>query len=193
MTVRESGKSGYREAKIVQTALAIALLLNAPVRIENLASIRMDRHILKIGPNTLHLRFPKQEVKNRVDLEFVLTDSVTALLMEYLDKWHPILRSGSTPYLFPGRQVTEHKGNGALSGQIRDLVFSHTRLNLSAHRFRHAVGKIWLIHNPGMYEVVRLLLGHKSVDTTIRFYAGDEAIANSKLYNQTILKIEEDL
>ena len=47
--VRASGRKGYREAKLIQTALAIELLLNAPVRIQNLASIDLDRHLLEVG------------------------------------------------------------------------------------------------------------------------------------------------
>jgi hypothetical protein len=34
---------------MIQTALAIELLLNAPVRIKNLASIELTRHLLEVG------------------------------------------------------------------------------------------------------------------------------------------------
>src|SRR5215472_5682373 len=47
--VLKSGRRGYREAKLVQTALGVELLLNAPVRIQNLASIGLDRHLFEVG------------------------------------------------------------------------------------------------------------------------------------------------
>ncbi len=40
--VRASGRKRCREAKLIQTALAVEMLLNAAVRIQNLASIRLD-------------------------------------------------------------------------------------------------------------------------------------------------------
>jgi hypothetical protein len=42
---------------------AIELLLIAPVRIQNLSSIRLDRHLLEVGGHgnrTVHLRFRRQ-------------------------------------------------------------------------------------------------------------------------------------
>jgi hypothetical protein len=47
--VRASGRTGHREAKMIQTALAVELLLNAPVRIQNLASIDLGRHLVEVG------------------------------------------------------------------------------------------------------------------------------------------------
>jgi site-specific recombinase XerD len=60
---------------------------------------------------------------------------------------------------------------------------------MPAHRFRHAVGKIFLDRNPGQYEVVRQLLGHKDIKTTVAFYAGAESASAGRHYAQTILGI----
>ena len=76
-----------------------------------------------------------------------------------------------------------------LSMQIRKLVHDLTRLDMPAHRFRHAAAKIFLDRNPGQYEVVRQLLGHKDKDTTISFYAGAESASAARHYARTILGI----
>jgi len=68
-----------------------------------------------------------------------------------------------------------------LSMQIRKLVHDLTRLDMPAHRFRHAAAKIFLDRNPGQYEVVRQLLGHKDIRTTVSFYAGRERIGSPSL------------
>jgi integrase len=60
---------------------------------------------------------------------------------------------------------------------------------MPAHRFRHAAGKIYLDQNPGQYEVVRQLLGHKDLQTTITFYAGAETASAARHYARTILGI----
>ena len=91
--------------------------------------------------------------------------------------------------MFPGKLAHQHKGNGALSSQIKELVHAYTRLDMPAHRFRHAVAKIFLDRNPGQYEVIRQLLGHKDIKTTIAFYAGAESASAARHYAQTILGI----
>jgi integrase len=160
--VLRSGRKGYREAKMVQTALAIELLLNAPVRIRNLASIELTQHFLEVGnqrDRRVHLRFPAHEVKNANDLEFPLMPETVDLLELYLRVWRPILCCGeATPFLFPGDSPDRPKGNSTLSSLIKNLVFAYTRLEMPAHRFRHAAAKIYLDRNPGQYEVIRRLV-----------------------------------
>ena len=190
--VRASGRKGYRNAKMIQTALAIELLLNAPVRIQNLASIDLDRHLLEVGGpgnRAVHLRLPAAEVKNANDLEFPLMTESVELLKIYLDEWRPLLTSGASRLLFPGKVSGQNKGKSALSSQIKELVHAYTRLDMPAHRFRHAAGKIFLDRNPGQYEVIRQLLGHKDISTTIAFYAGAESATAARHYARTILQI----
>ena len=57
--VERAGRKGRREAKLMQTAVAIELLLMAPVRISNLASIEVSRHLVtaQAEPRLIHLRF----------------------------------------------------------------------------------------------------------------------------------------
>jgi integrase len=190
--VLKSGRKGYSEAKLVQTALAVEVLLNAPVRIQNLASIDLERHLLEVGTRrnrVVHLSFPAAEVKNANDLEFPLMPESVNLLDSYLRDWRPLLLTGTSSFLFPGKGSYLPKGNGALSAQIRKLVYAYTRLDMPAHRFRHAVAKIFLDRNPGQYEVVRQLLGHKDIATTIAFYAGAETASAARHYAKTILGI----
>jgi integrase len=93
------------------------------------------------------------------------------------------------PVLFPGKTPDRNKGNGALSSQIKEIVYSYTRLDMPAHRFRHAAAKIHLDRHPGEYEVVRQLLGHKDISMTIAFYAGAESASAARHYARTILEI----
>jgi integrase len=179
---------------LVQTALAIELLLNAPVRIQNLASIDLERHLVEAGfrdNKALHLRFPAAEVKNASDLEFPLMPESVKLLDLYLSDWRPLLVAAPSPFLFPGKGPDLPKGNGALSSQIRKLVYAHTRLEMPAHRFRHTAAKIFLDRHPGQYEVVRQLLGHKDINTTISFYAGAESASAARHYAQTVLGLRD--
>ena len=57
---------------------------------------------------------------------------------------------------------------------------------MTVHQFRHAAGALILQHRPGEYELVRRLLGHSSVQTTVRAYVGLENIQASKIFGQIV-------
>jgi integrase len=61
-------------------------------------------------------------------------------------------------------------------------------VRLTAHQFRHLAGFLYLKANPGGHEVVRRLLGHRSIETTIRFYAGMEVAEAIRHYDCHIAK-----
>jgi integrase len=65
---------------------------------------------------------------------------------------------------------------------------------MTVHQFRHAAGAIILKKRPGEYELVRQLLGHKNVQTTINAYIGLDGIQASEIYNKIILdRINDEL
>lgn len=187
--VAASKRQGERAAKLIQTAVAVDLLLYAPVRIGNLAAIEIDRHLIVVqsNPRVFHLRFPAAETKNAQDLEFPLPPETVTLVELYLARYRPLLTAEPSPFLFPGKRAGCPKTEGALREQIRETVREYTTLEMPPHRFRHAVGKIFLDRAPGQYGVVQRLLGHKRIQTTIVFYAGEEGAAAARHYHETIL------
>ena len=57
---------------------------------------------------------------------------------------------------------------------------------------RHIAAKLFLDANPGAYEVVRRVLGHRSIDTTTCFYTGLETPAAVRHFDKTILHLRRD-
>ena len=92
-----------------------------------------------------------------------------------------------------GRVVIEMRPDLAPKhcAQIKELVHAYTRLDMPAHRFRHAAAKIYLDRNPGQNERVRLLLSHKEINTTNSSYAGAESAAAARHYAEMIRQIQE--
>jgi site-specific recombinase XerC len=45
---------------------------------------------------------------------------------------------------------------------------------MNVHLFRHFAAYLFLKAHPGDYESVRILLGHRSIMTVIKFYTGLE-------------------
>ena len=192
--VLASDRGRRLDAVAVQIALAVELLLMMPVRAENLVNLNLDRHIQRsrAGKNgVVHVVIPGTEVKNDEDLEFELPEDTVELLDLYLSAYHPRLTGGSSPWLFPG--ANGPKTVNTLGEQIKAHVFNATGLEINLHLFRHIAAKLHLDRNPGAYEVVRRVLGHRSIDTTPRFYAGLETAAAGRHFDQEILKLRNEL
>jgi integrase len=59
---------------------------------------------------------------------------------------------------------------------------------MTVHQFRHAAGALILQARPGEYELVRRLLGHRNVQTTIKAYIGLENIHASEIFSKIVMK-----
>ncbi|GGH18929.1 hypothetical protein GCM10007036_21430 [Alsobacter metallidurans] len=93
------------DATRMERALAIGILLVAPMREKNLASLRLDRHLSwsRSGrQGAVHIVLPAHEVKNDKDLEFPLPGWLIELLDLYMARYRPLLTEVETPCLFPG-------------------------------------------------------------------------------------------
>jgi integrase len=90
--------------------------------------------------------------------------------------------------LFPGENGRA-KGRSVLGPRISKTIFQHTGLRMHPHLFRHIAAKLQLEAEPGSYEVVRRVLGHESIETTTRAYAGTETAAAVRHYDRTIERL----
>jgi integrase len=180
----------YNAAVRVQSALAIAILLVAPLRVKNLAGLTLDRHLVRARSNPeaiVHLVIPGHEVKNDSHLEFELPEPVRRLLETYVTRFRPLLAKQPSAFLFPARQGGS-KPPHQLGMQIRRVVQQELGLQLNIHLFRHLAAKLFLAAQPGEYETVRLLLGHKSLATTVRSYCGLEQSDAMRRYDAVLAR-----
>src|SRR6266403_1598860 len=93
------------------------------------------------------------------------------------------MRGSNADWLFPG-EAGEHKEKISFSSQIVDRVEKSTGLRITVHQF--LAGALILKHRPGEYELVRRLLGHKSVQTTIKFYLELETTQASEIFTDIV-------
>jgi integrase len=177
-----------RAAVLAQIAVAVAILTVAPIRLGNLSGIRLGENLIKPGgpQSNYFLTFSKYDVKNRVPLQFKLDETVTTIINEYVHDFRPdLMRGSNADWLFPG-ESGGHKEKISFSTQIVDRVEKSTGLRITVHQFRHAAGALILKHRPGEYELVRRLLGHKSVQTTIKFYLELETTQASEIFTDIV-------
>ena len=171
---------------LVQASVAIEILMFAPMRISNLQGLRLDEHI-SWQAERLRINIPRHQVKNDQALDFLLPESVSKRVKRYIDGSRRHLTSTANPFLFPGRNG-KPKDSSALRNQIESTLWNEAGIRLTPHQFRHAAAKILLDAKPGHYEVVRKVLGHKSLSTTYSHYAGAETQAAISLYDDVIIQ-----
>ena len=177
-----------RAARDAQTAVAVEILLMAPLRIANLAMLGLGKHI-HLDPadrDSGVISLSEAETKNALALEFQLPAESTRLIRRYVERFLPTLSAPGCDALFPGR-AGKTKVPTALGAQVKKAVLAETGCVLNAHLFRHLGAKAHLDDNPGDYEVVRRVLGHKSIDTTTSFYTGFETAAAARHFDASIL------
>jgi len=190
----QQANQSVRAAVTAQLAVAIAILTFAPVRLANLTAIKLGFNLIKPGgPNSNYwLVFPNYDVKNRVKLEYPLEQHITRLIDEYVHDFRPaLLRGRNEDWLFPG-QLGGAKGKVSFSGQITKRIHTATGLRMTVHQFRHAAGAIILKRRPGEYELVRRLLGHRNIQTTINAYVGLENIQAAEIFSEMVMEHLED-
>lgn len=184
--------SGTRIAAVTaQKAVAIELLLAAPMRIGNLVALRTDRHLhRRDGPaGPIYITLPAEEVRGGQETTFVLSRHATDITQLYLERFHPRLAGVDCPWLFPG-ETGAHKHVNLLSTQIRRTVFDYTGLRLTPSQFRHLAAKLLIDSEPGAYELVRLLLGHKRLHTSLWTYRSIKMAEGMDRYDRILNKLD---
>jgi integrase len=145
---------------------------------------------VRVGGGTepaYHLVIPPEDVKNDQPLEYPLPKVVSEMLGLYLAVFRPRLCRCDSPWLFPG-EFDGHKTKGTLSGQIIETITKELGIRVSPHQFRHLAAAFILEKDPANYEFVRRVLGHKNLQTTIKFYIGLETLEAVRKFSAMALE-----
>jgi integrase len=191
--VERGGGRRRTDALLVQTALAIALLVTTLMRVGNLAALHLDEHISRTRQGAdavVHIALPAEIVKNYNLLEWQLPTWVVRILDLYVERYRPILLDGPNRHLFPGENGGA-KGVGVLSKRVSKVIRERTGLAVNPHLVRHLGAKLFLDDNPGQYDIVTLLLGHRDRQTAMDFYVGFEIGAAARQFETAILRRRE--
>jgi integrase len=171
--VERTDGGGREEALRIMRALAVEILLVAPMRIGNLTMLELDRHLIANGhgkKRVWHIIIAPEDVKNDVPISHALPSDTAALLEIYLEKYRPRLNLDGGRFLFAGGREG-CRATISMSGSISDFVRRETGLKMHVHLFRHLAVKLYLDVYPDDLETPRCFLGHRSSATTRRSYA----------------------
>ena len=118
-------------------------------------------------------------------IDWPISPDTTRRLQLYIERFRPILAAPGNLFLFPGTGV-KAKSAHDLGVQLSALVEREIGVKFNVHLMRHFAVVTFLDANPGQYEIVRRVLGHRSVATTIAFYAGLEANAAARQFSNAL-------
>jgi integrase len=171
--VKRDAKPNAQTLVRAQAALAVAILSYIPIRLQNLATLSFDVDLfLREGARaTSSLELSASKVKNRTELAFDIPPEVARMLIEYRNRIAPKVIGHRPDRLFVKADGTV-KSQWAVAWLIRTYLKKRAGIELSSHQFRHLSAKVLLDAQPGNFETVRQLLGHKSLSTTVGAYAG---------------------
>ena len=186
----EDGRNPYHAAGIAQRAVALEIAQMAPLRARNLASLEIGRHLIFVGHGRDEyavVSIPEEETKNEIALEYPLPKESTRLIRHYINVYLPKLCPQGTRYLFPGRG-NKPKSPTTLSIQVEKTIHDSLGHRVNLHLLRHFAAMIYLQAYPGAYEAVRRILGHATASAALDYYAGFEATAAVRQFDEVVLR-----
>lgn len=189
--LKKTTKKTVVDAVIVQNLVAIAILQVAPVRMRNLATLDLEKHIIPRG-NRIYLEIPRAEVKNDRPLQHEIPPDVADLIAWYCLEYRELLLDSSSNALFPG-EGGKPKNSKILGMQISRLIRKHLGKEINPHLFRHIAAKIYLDNKPGEYPTVSRLLGHRTLATAMQAYTGAENVSASRHYHGVVQEARDKI
>ena len=182
----------HKAAVLAQFAVAIEILLVAPMRVGNLCGLELGTSLLGGPEGPFHIAIAAADVKNDLPLEDPLPDASSELVALYRREFRGRLKGAHTNWLFPGEDG-KHKAPRTLSEQVTERIECEIGLKITPHQFRHAAAAWLLQADPGNYELARRLLGHQRLQTTINFYVGLEQRSAIVEYQRRVLGFREEV
>jgi hypothetical protein len=176
----------------LQTALAIDLLTHVPMRMQNLACLNFQAHLHwpQGRRKPALVTFRADETKNHSPFEFEIPTVLAERLQVYRNEIAPAVIGERPNAVFVTSSGSPRKQD-TIMRTITKTIRRYLGVKLTPHQFRHLAAKIILDNNPGAFELVRQLLGHKSLSTTIKFYAGLNTRRAGRAHADLIMKLRE--
>lgn len=171
--------------------LMIAFLLRCPIRLENLAQMRVGQHLTREA-RRWRVMFEPEEMKGGRALAFDFPEELSQALDTYLTTIHPMLCDGpqAGAPLWPSlhkkkRQLTEH----GIYTRITEITSAHFARPVTPHMFRDAAATFIAEMTPERARMAAAVLQHRSFETTRRHYIHGQQHLAAKRYHQAIAEL----
>lgn len=123
-------------------AVAIILPLSCPMRVRNLASLELGRHITERREGLqrrFSVRIKLRHVKNKTAIDVDLGTHPFRILRDYLDHFRRAVSDNPGTALF-SRRSGGRRTSGQLGQHLSKVIHRETGLEMNPHLFRHLSG-----------------------------------------------------
>ena len=196
-----------RRAVLFRDALMIALLAYRPVRLKNLAMMRLGLHLVKAS-GSWQILFAAHETKTHVRYEATVPSALAARLERYLDIYRPVLlcgkrlRDGANKVLVSERETpiypeldavwVSEVGTQLEQAALGCRIVKHTQAAfgriVSPHLFRDSAATSIAVDNPKHIGDASLVLGHAEHRMTEKHYNHARSLEASRRLAETLMR-----
>jgi len=171
--------------------LMIAFLARCPIRLENLAQMRVNQHLTREA-GRWRVTFEPEEMKGKRALAFDFPEELSQALDIYLRTIHPMLYDGpqAGAPLWPSlhkkkRQMTAH----GIYTRITHITSTHFGRPVTPHMFRDSAATFIAEMSPERAFMAAAVLQHRSFETTRRHYIHGQQHLAATRYHQAIAEL----
>jgi integrase len=187
---QERAERPKKAAWLASVAAAIEIELHCPLRLKNLANLRIGTHLQSSqgrGERFTHIVVEPTEVKNGRRIEWELEASTFRLLGRYLREFRPFIARPGSDWLFPNRDRPDRpRSKGSLTKALECAVHEHVGVRLNTHAFRCFAGAMILADNPHAIDDLREVLGHRGFETALVHYRAVASREASRRMNRIV-------
>jgi integrase/recombinase XerD len=170
-----AGQTGFEAATSFRDGLMIALLAYVPIRRKNFAQLVLGKSMIK-RQGQWFIQLEPDQTKTHAWFETVLPQALLSYLDHYLDLHRPRLAARSGRWHKPAGEALWISTHGSPLTQMAlyDRICRRTQArfgeHVSPHLFRDAAASTLATEAPEQVRMAAPLLGHRSFQTTEKYY-----------------------
>ena len=195
---RDGTLSELGRAACYRDGLIMAFLGSHPMRLRNLASLRIGRHVVVEGDQVV-LKLAASETKGRRDYEAIATPKLSKALKHYLRDYRPVLLAAKGRWRSPPGAALWISRDGSPCSEetfaniIRKRTAGPGRPPMSPHMFRSAAATSVAVSAPGSVDIIPAVLGHGSPRTAEQYYNLAGSLEASRAHSAMLDALQRDL
>jgi integrase len=194
----EKGLSTLGRAARFRDGLVVAFLGFHPLRLRNLASLRVGHHLVREGTSFV-LKLAAAETKGGQAYEAVITGLLADAIHEYLVHQRPVLLKARGRWHATGGDAfwVSRDGSPCSEKTFANIVAKHVSgadgRPLSPHLFRSCSATSVATKAPCSIDIIPAVLGHSSLKTGERYYNMSRSLEASRAHGAMIEELQRQI
>lgn len=174
-------------ARLMRCAVAIEILINAPMRTSELLGLKFTNCLLKGKPRSARLQLTQYRFFSARLRTSAISERCRSLINEYTRHYRSLISPSKCDLLFLARNGAALGGN-AMTAAIKKWCMKLGGVEATPTLFRHFAAKHFLERHPDDLGALQGVMGHQSAVSTGATYRSLRASQASKSFDAAIFK-----